>query len=191
MKASRIIRTEVFISGKSRRVHPFLFLSKFICINNSFLRSCIVEMNEANILYVFSTQNIYMYVYLNYNGMKLDKSFSGGRQKRRDSIVFPKRRTRVSSSQSARRKKTKRILSCTRFLLFNAKQVIHVPAVAFVPRHARRDIFNNNSFRPFADTPLKNLETTQEGRDGEGDAKMRYKVRRTAFFLPHIYRSSI
>lgn len=32
-------------------------------------------------------------------------------------------------------------------------------------------IFNNNSFRSFADTPLKSLETTQEGRDGEGDGE--------------------
>lgn len=56
----------------------------------------------------------------------------------------------------------------------------------------RRDIFNNNSFPPFADTPLKSLETIQEEQDGEGDAKMRYKVRRACIFSSvHLYLSFV
>lgn len=121
-----------------------------------------------------------MYVYSKYDRdrklNKIRRKFFGRRTREcRDIIVFPKRRTRIIITKHGEEKEdNKNIILC--FLLFNAKQVIHVPAVAFVPRRAHRDIFNNNSSRPFADTPLKSLEITQEGRDGEGDAKMKYKV---------------
>lgn len=139
------VTAEVFISGKSRRVHPFLFLSNFICINSSFLsyNHVFLRWTEPNILYVFSTKYVCVYIRNTWH-WKLNKArrkFFGRRTREcRDIIVFPKRRTRIIiTKRDVEKEDNKNIILC--FLLFNAKQVIHVPAVAFVPRRAHTGTF--------------------------------------------------